>query len=85
MAGVRDGALKFWKPFGENSSADKYMSASTSMVEEKARGGKIEISAAPAPQHARVIDIMEALKKSMEKTPARGEQAAPRRKRRSRG
>ena len=55
------------------------------MVEEKAKGGKIEIAAAPAPQHGRVIDIMEALKKSMEKTPLRGVQAAARKKRRSRG
>jgi hypothetical protein len=51
------------------------------MVEEKAKGGKIEIAPAPAPQHGRVIDLMEALKKSMEKTPEQSAQAASRKKR----
>ena len=53
-------------------------------MEEKAKGGRIEKAATPAPKHGRVIDLMEALKKSMEKTPEQSEQAASRKKRRSR-
>ena len=71
--------------FEPDQFQDEYRLRVLAMVEEKAKGGKIEITQAPAPQHGRVIDIMEALKKSMEKTPEREERRAARKKRRQRG
>jgi non-homologous end joining protein Ku len=41
------------------------------MLDEKAKGRDIVISAAPAPKRGQVIDIMEALKRSMERVPAK--------------
>jgi non-homologous end joining protein Ku len=40
------------------------------MLDEKAKGREIVTGAAPAPKGGQVIDIMEALKRSMERVPA---------------
>ena len=45
------------------------------MIDEKSKGKEIVIRAAPAPKHGQVIDIMEALKRSMERAPAKTEHA----------
>jgi non-homologous end joining protein Ku len=41
------------------------------MIDEKSKGKEIVIGTAPAPKHGQVIDIMEALKRSMERAPAK--------------
>jgi non-homologous end joining protein Ku len=41
------------------------------MLDEKSKGKEIVSNKAPAPKHGQVIDIMEALKRSMEKLPAK--------------
>ena len=41
------------------------------MLDEKSKGKEIVIDKAPAPKHGQVIDIMEALKRSMERIPAK--------------
>ena len=41
------------------------------MLDEKSKGKEIVIGKAPAPKHGQVIDIMEALKRSMERVPAK--------------
>jgi len=46
------------------------------MLDEKAKGRDIVIGAAPAPKRGQVIDIMEALKRSMERVPAKKKLAA---------
>ena len=46
------------------------------MLDEKSKGKEVTISA-PAPQHGgKVVDIMEALKRSMEGVPAKKKPAA---------
>jgi non-homologous end joining protein Ku len=41
------------------------------MLDEKSKGKEIVSNKAPAPKHGQVIDIMEALKRSMERVPAK--------------
>ena len=41
------------------------------MLDEKSKGKEIVTGAAPAPKRGQVIDIMEALKRSMERVPAK--------------
>ena len=54
---------------------DEYRIRVLAMLDEKSKGQEITISA-PAPQRgAKVVDIMEALKRSMERIPAKKKQA----------
>jgi non-homologous end joining protein Ku len=46
------------------------------MLDEKSKGKEIVIDKAPAPKHGHVIDIMEALKRSMARVPAKKKPAA---------
>ena len=48
------------------------------MLDEKSKGKEIVIGKAPAPKHGQVIDIMEALKRSMERVPAKKKPAMAR-------
>jgi non-homologous end joining protein Ku len=41
------------------------------MLDEKSKGQEVIIDIAPAPKRGQVIDIMEALKRSMERVPAK--------------
>ncbi len=50
---------------------DEYRIRVLGMLDEKSKGKEIVIDTAPAPTHGRVIDIMEALKQSMEGLPAK--------------
>jgi non-homologous end joining protein Ku len=45
---------------------DDYRIRVLAMLDEKSKGKEIVIDTAPAPKHGQVIDIMEALKRSME-------------------
>jgi DNA end-binding protein Ku len=57
--------------FHSENYQDEYRIRVLGMLDEKSKGKEIVIDKAPAPKHGQVIDIMEALKRSMEKVPAR--------------
>ena len=50
---------------------DEYRIRVLAMLDEKSKGKEIVIDKAPTPKHGQVIDIMEALKRSMERVPAK--------------
>jgi DNA end-binding protein Ku len=62
--------------FNPESYKDEYRIRVLAMVDEKSKGKKIVIDTAPAPKRGQVIDIMEALKRSMERVPAKKKLAA---------
>jgi non-homologous end joining protein Ku len=46
------------------------------MIDEKSKGKEIVIDTAPTPKRGQVVDIMEALKRSIERIPATKKPAA---------
>jgi DNA end-binding protein Ku len=56
--------------FHPENYKDEYGIRVLGMLDEKSKGKEVSI-AAPAPQRGKVVDIMEALKRSMERVPAR--------------
>jgi DNA end-binding protein Ku len=63
--------------FHPENYKDEYRIRVLGMLDEKSRGKEIVIGKAPAPKHGQVIDIMEALKRSMERVPAKKKTASP--------
>ena len=57
--------------FNPENYKDEYRIRVLAMLDEKSKGKEIVIDKAPAPKHGQVIDIMEALKRSMERIPAK--------------
>jgi DNA end-binding protein Ku len=57
--------------FKPENYKDEYRIRVLRMIGEKSKGKEIVIGAAPAPKHGQVIDIVEALKRSMERAPAK--------------
>jgi DNA end-binding protein Ku len=57
--------------FNPENYKDEYRIRVLGMLDEKSKGKEIVIDKAPAPKHGQVIDIMEALKRSMERVPAK--------------
>jgi non-homologous end joining protein Ku len=57
--------------FHPEHDKDEYRIRVLGMLDEKSKGKEIVIGAAPAPKRGQVIDIMEALKRSMERVPAK--------------
>jgi DNA end-binding protein Ku len=57
--------------FKPENYKDGYRIRVLGMLNEKSKGKEIVIGKAPAPKHGQVIDIMEALKRSMERVPAK--------------
>jgi DNA end-binding protein Ku len=57
--------------FKPENYKDEYRIRVLGMLDEKSKGKGIVIGRAPAPKHGQVIDIMEALKRSMERVPAK--------------
>jgi DNA end-binding protein Ku len=57
--------------FNPENYKDEYRIRVLGMLDEKSKGKEIVSNKAPAPKHGQVIDIMEALKRSMEKLPAK--------------
>ena len=50
---------------------DEYRIRVLAMLDEKSKGKEIVVNAAPAPKRGQVVDIMEALRRSMERIPAK--------------
>ena len=57
--------------FNPENYKEEYRIRVLGMLDEKSKGKEIVIDKAPAPKHGQVIDIMEALKRSMERVPAK--------------
>ena len=57
--------------FHPENYKDEYRIRVLGMLDEKSKGKEIVIGKAPAPKRGQVIDIMEALKRSMERVPAK--------------
>ena len=57
--------------FHPENYQDEYRIRVLAMLDEKSKGKEFVIGTAPAPKHGQVIDIMEALKRSMERVPAK--------------
>jgi DNA end-binding protein Ku len=57
--------------FKPENYKDEYRIRVLAMLDEKSKGKEIVIDTAPAPKRAQVVDIMEALKRSMERIPAK--------------
>jgi DNA end-binding protein Ku len=57
--------------FQPENYKDEYRIRVLGMLDEKSKGKEIVIGKTPAPKHGQVIDIMEALKRSMERIPER--------------
>jgi DNA end-binding protein Ku len=55
---------------------DEYRERVHAMLEEKSKGQEITVAAPDAPRHAQIIDLMQALKQSIEKAKPK-EKAAP--------
>ena len=62
--------------FKPENYKDEYRIRVLGMLDEKNKGKKIVVDTAPAPERGQVIDIMEALKRSMERIPAKKKPAA---------
>jgi DNA end-binding protein Ku len=61
--------------FKPENFKDEYRIRVLGMLDEKSKGKEIVIDTAPAPKHGQVIDILEALKRSMERVPAKKKRA----------
>jgi DNA end-binding protein Ku len=57
--------------FNAKNYKDEYRIRVLAMLDKKSKGKEIVIDKAPAPKHGQAIDIMEALKRSMERVPAK--------------
>jgi DNA end-binding protein Ku len=59
---------------------DEYRERVHAMLEEKSKGGEITVAAPEAPQRAQIIDLMQALKQSIEKAKPKQKAATAQRK-----
>jgi DNA end-binding protein Ku len=71
--------------FNPENYKDEYRIRVLAMLGEKSKGKEILIDKAPAPKHGQVIDIMEALRRSMERVPAKKKPATAATKKRKSG
>jgi DNA end-binding protein Ku len=62
---------------------DEYRERVHAMLEEKSKGGEITVAAPEAPQRAQIIDLMQALKESIEKAKPNQKAASAQRKRKT--
>jgi DNA end-binding protein Ku len=62
---------------------DEYRERVQAMLEEKSKGGEITVAAPEAPQRAQIIDLMQALKQSIEKAKPKEKAAPTQRKRKA--
>src|SRR5262249_18397315 len=62
---------------------NKYRDEVQAMLDEKSKGGEITVAAPEAPQRAQIIDLMQALKQSIEKAKPKQKAAPAQRKRKT--
>jgi DNA end-binding protein Ku len=69
--------------FNPDKYRDEYRERVQAMLEEKSKGGEITVAAPEAPQRAQIIDLMQALKQSIEKAKPKEKAAPAQRKRKT--
>jgi non-homologous end joining protein Ku len=69
--------------FDPESYRDEYRIRVLAMLDEKSKSREITVAAPPLPRHGQLIDLMQALKQSMERAPPRKAAAGSRKKRRT--
>jgi DNA end-binding protein Ku len=69
--------------FSPEKYRDEYRERVQAMLEEKSKGGEITVAAPEAPRHAQIIDLMQALKQSIEKAKPKPKTTAAQRKRKT--
>src|SRR5262245_59579428 len=62
---------------------DEYRERVQAMLDEKSKGQEITVAAPEAPRHAQIIDLMQALKQSIEKAKPKQKAASAQRKRKT--
>jgi DNA end-binding protein Ku len=69
--------------FNPENYRDEYRERVQAMLDEKSKGGEITVAAPEAPARAQIIDLMQALKQSIEKAKPKEKAAPARRKRKT--
>jgi DNA end-binding protein Ku len=69
--------------FNPDKYRDEYRERVQAMLDEKSKGREITIAAPEAPRHGRIIDLMQALKQSIEKARPKRKATPARRKRKT--
>jgi DNA end-binding protein Ku len=69
--------------FDPRKYRDEYRDRVRAMLEEKSKGQEITVAAPEAPRHAQIIDLMQALKQSIEKAKPKQNAAPAQRKRKT--
>ena len=69
--------------FNPEKYRDEYREGVQAMLEEKSKGGEITVTAPEAPARAQIIDLMQALKQSIEKSKPTQKAAPAQRKRKT--
>jgi len=69
--------------FNPEKYRDEYRERVQSMLDEKSKGQEITVAAPEAPQRAQIIDLMQALKQSIEKAKPKQKAAPAQRKRKA--
>jgi DNA end-binding protein Ku len=69
--------------FAPDKYSDEYRERLQAMLDEKSKGREITIAAPEAPRHGRIIDLMQALKQSIEKARPKRKATPARRKRKT--
>jgi DNA end-binding protein Ku len=69
--------------FNPEKYRDEYRERVQRMLEEKSKGREITVAAPEAPRHGQIIDLMQALKESIEKAKPKQKAAPAQRKRKT--
>jgi DNA end-binding protein Ku len=69
--------------FKPDKYRDEYRERVQAMLDEKSKGREITVAAPEAPRHAQIIDLMQALKQSIEKAKPKEKAASAQRKRKT--
>src|SRR5262245_15947262 len=69
--------------FNPEKFRDEYRERVQAMLDEKSKGGEITVAAPEVPRHGQIIDLMQALKQSLEKARPKQKVAPAQRKRKA--
>ena len=69
--------------FTPDKYRDEYRERGQAMLDEKSKGREITVAAPEAPRHGQIIDLMQALKQSIEKAKPKQKAAPAQRKRKT--
>jgi DNA end-binding protein Ku len=69
--------------FNPDKYRDEYRERVQAMLDEKSKGGEITVSTPATPRHGEIIDLMQALKQSIEKAKPKQKTSPAQRKRKT--